>query len=123
MEEMCFCGRHGLLIDGVPTVDDHGIGLQCRACGHLDRLRVCGPELALRIWTQAKESELARTAEPVPRPQRSPNLMNPATQTAPSARPRLAEQRPTLAVRDFGATTRFSADQRGPVTARARTEC
>lgn len=63
MDEVCFCGRQGPLTDRVPTVDGDGIALQCRACGHLDRLKVFGAELALRLWTQAKERELAEPGE------------------------------------------------------------
>lgn len=60
---MCFCGRQGLLTARAPTVEDDGIALQCPACGHLDTLQLYGADLAMRIWMQAKERELALDTE------------------------------------------------------------
>lgn len=57
MTEVCFCGRTGDLTDRIPIVDGDGPALQCPDCGHVDRLRVFGETVRLRLWTRARERD------------------------------------------------------------------
>ena len=67
MREVCFCGRHGLVIDRVPVYAGDGEwGLECPVCGNLERLPFLPPDERHERLRQAAARQIERREGPWP---------------------------------------------------------
>jgi hypothetical protein len=67
MREVCFCGRHGLLIDRTPVYAGDGEwGPECPDCGNPERLLFLSPEERHEWLLQAADRQIERHEGPWP---------------------------------------------------------
>ncbi|MEJ3655449.1 hypothetical protein WEH80_36915 [Actinomycetes bacterium KLBMP 9759] len=78
MQEVCFCGRTGPVIDRSPQLVGSERALICPDCGNVEFLRWWNPEhLREQIWEQAVNRALERAAADPPA-ETTPKAMQPA---------------------------------------------